>query len=131
MASIAKLVVSLGANISDFQTDMQRAGRISDRQLKSMARQSKRLNAEWNRNFKMAGLAVVGGLALATKAAIDFEKSMAEVSTLMEDTSGLQKMSNAVKKLSVEFGQAPVDTAKPCIRSSLPARVIQQHKWNT
>jgi TP901 family phage tail tape measure protein len=112
MASIAKLVVSLGANISDFQTDMQRAGRISKTQLRQMERQSKRLNAEWNRNFKMAGLAVAGGLALATKAAIDFEKSMAEVSTLLDDTSGLKKTSDAVKKLSVQFGQAPVDTAK-------------------
>ena len=77
-----------------------------------MERDAKQLNDKWNRNFKLAGLAVVSGLATATKAAINFEKVMAEVSTLMDDTSGLDKMSKSVRKLSIEFGQSPVSTAK-------------------
>ena len=112
MASIAKLVVSLGANTASFETDMKRAGKISEREMRKLERQAKQLNDKWNRNFKMAGLAVAGGLALATKAAIDFEKAMAEVSTLLDDTSSLDNLGESVKNLSVEFGQAPVDQAK-------------------
>ena len=36
MATIAKLVVSLGADTASFQTDMQRAGRISKKELAKM-----------------------------------------------------------------------------------------------
>ena len=114
MASIAKLVVSLGANISNFQTDMQRAGRISKRELAKMERQAKQLNDKWNRHFKMAGLAVAAGMAVATKAAIDFEKSMAEVSTLIDGSTikSMEKLGDTVKKMSVEFGQSPTNQAK-------------------
>jgi TP901 family phage tail tape measure protein len=112
MASIAKLLVTVGADVSDFETDMKRASRISDREMRKMERQAKQLNDKWNRNFKMAGVAVAAGLAIATKAAADFEKAMAEVSTLLEDTSGMDALGDSVKRMSVEFGQAPVDQAK-------------------
>ena len=112
MASIAKLIVTLGAHTRGFETDMQRASRISGRELKKMEYQAKQLSRKWNRHFKLAGLAVAGGLVLATRSAIKFEKAMAEVSTLLDDTSGLKKTSDAVKQLSIQFGQSPVDTAK-------------------
>ena len=51
MASIAKLVISLKASISQFEADMQRAGRISKRQLPKMESQFKQLNQPWNRNL--------------------------------------------------------------------------------
>lgn len=113
MASIAKLLVSLGADISHFETDMKRAERVSKTQLKKMERQAKQLNDKWNRNFKLAGAAVAAGLVVATKAAADFEKAMAEVSTLVDSTpEGMKRLGDEVKKMSVEFGQAPVDQAK-------------------
>lgn len=112
MASIAKLVVSLGANISDFETDMKRASALSKREMTKMQKEADRLNKEWNNNFKAAGLGVAAGIGLAIKAAADFEKAMAEVSTLLDDTSGLKRTEEAVKGLAVQFGQAPVDQAK-------------------
>lgn len=112
MASIAKLVVSLGANISDFETDMKRASRLSKRELAKMQRQADQLNKKWNSSFKLAGAAVGAGLALATKSALEFNKAMAEVSTLLDDTSGIEKTSKEVKALSVQFAGAPVDEAK-------------------
>lgn len=112
MASIARLVVSLGANISDFETDMKRASALTKRELGKMQKEADRLNKEWNNNFKAAGLGVAAGIGLAIKAAADFEKAMAEVSTLLDDTSGLKRTEEAVKGLAVQFGQAPVDQAK-------------------
>ena len=110
MASIAKLVVTLGANTAAFETDMQRAAGISKRQMAKMERDAKRLNEQWTRNFKIAGAAVAAGLVIATKAAIDFESAMSEVATL--GTGDINALSDSVKRLSVEFGQAPVDQAK-------------------
>ena len=63
MASIAKLVVSLAANTGSFETDMKRAAGISEREMRKMERQSKQLKDKWDKNFRMAGLAVAGGLA--------------------------------------------------------------------
>ena len=110
MASIARLVVSLGASTAQFERDLKKAGGISKREMARMERQAKRLNDKWNRNFRIAGLAVAGGLAVATKAAIDFEKAMGEVATL--GAGNIDKLGDSVKKMSVEFGQAPVEQAK-------------------
>ena len=114
MASIASLVVTLGADIKDFQTDLQRAGAISKKELAQMESQAKQLNDTWNRNFKLAGAAVAAAIVVATKSALDFEKAMAEVSTLLSDTTpaSMKKTSDAIKDISVQFGQAPVEEAK-------------------
>ena len=84
MASIAKLLVSLGAETSQFETDMKRATKRSAAEFKKMERQAKELNEKWNRNFKLAGAAAAAGLAVAVKAASDFEKARAEDSTLLD-----------------------------------------------
>ena len=112
--SIAKLVVSLGANVSDFETNMKRASSMSKRELYKMEQQSKKLNATWNRNFKLAGAAVAAGLILATKSALEFDKAMAEVSTLLDgsSTESMAKLGKSVKDLSVQFAQSPIDQAR-------------------
>ena len=53
-----------------------------------------------------AGLAIA---ALSIKEATEFESKMAEVSTLLDDTSGLEGMEQAVKDLAIEYGQFPDD----------------------
>ena len=113
MASIAKLVVTLGASTADFETDMKRASARSKTELRKMERQAKQLNDKWNRNFKLAGAAVAAGLVLATRSAMEFEKAMAEVSPLVDETpEGMKRLSDSVRKLSVEYGQAPTDQAR-------------------
>jgi TP901 family phage tail tape measure protein len=58
----------------------------------------------------------VGGLAATMSASVgaarDFGAAMAEVSTLMSDTSGLTAQSAAVRQLAKEYGQAPTEQAK-------------------
>lgn len=51
------------------------------------------------------------GLAFATKEAIEFEEAINEISTLLDDTSQIDGMTEAVKQLSIEYGQAPVEEA--------------------
>jgi len=59
-------------------------------------------------------LAAVGAAAAAisVKIAATFEKKMAEVSTLLEDTSSLDLYTQAVNDMAVEFGKAPVEQAQ-------------------
>lgn len=61
--------------------------------------------------MKALGAAAVTGLAVATKEAADFEKKMAEVSTLLDDTSHMDAMTASVQKLSEKYGAAPADQA--------------------
>jgi TP901 family phage tail tape measure protein len=48
----------------------------------------------------------------STHAALDFSKAMAEVSTLLPDTSELGDLGDEVRRLSVEFNQSPTDQAR-------------------
>ena len=45
--------------------------------------------------------------ALSVKEATEFETKIAEVSTLLDDTSGLEGMEQAVKDLAIQYGQFP------------------------
>ena len=47
--------------------------------------------------------------AFSIKEATEFETKMAEVSTLLDDTSGLEGMEQAVKDLAITYGQFPDD----------------------
>ena len=108
MASIAKLVVTLGANVAGFETDMARASRNQRERMRDMEKAAAQMG-----KAVAAGFAVIGGATiLAVKSAAKFEAAMAEVSTLLDDTSGLEKTADAVKGLAVQFGQMPVDQAK-------------------
>lgn len=63
-----------------------------------------------------AGALTVAALARemadCAKQALDFEKAMANVSTLLKDTSSMPELTANVKELSQEFGASPIDTAK-------------------
>ena len=61
-------------------------------------------------NFvKMGVAAAAATAALSIKEATEFESKMAEVSTLLDDTSGLEGMEQAIKDLAIEYGQFPDD----------------------
>lgn len=62
------------------------------------------------KSFAKWGLAVTGAVAtLSIKEATEFETKIAEVSTLLEDTSGLEATEQAVKDLAIQYGQFPDD----------------------
>jgi TP901 family phage tail tape measure protein len=58
---------------------------------------------------KMGLAAIAATAALSLKEATEFETKMAEVSTLLDDTSALEGMEQAVKDLAIEYGQFPDD----------------------
>lgn len=105
MTTIAKLVVTMGLNAASLVTDVDRTSRKTRRAIA-------KLDKQINQAGKRIGVGLGAGLALAINEAVKFEKAMAEVGTLLDDTSGLDATADAVKRLSVEFGQAPVQQAK-------------------
>lgn len=112
MASIANLIVAMTADTGQFQTDMARASRATKAELAKMKREADAFEKKLVSSFKVAGAAVAAGLVAATKSALEFNKAMTEVSTLLSNTDGLDNLSDAVKALSVEYAQAPVDQAR-------------------
>jgi len=101
MAVLASLVVRVGADIANFTSDMNRASAISKRNSQKILR-----------TFKRMGVGVTAIMAIAVKQAVEFEKAMDEVSTLVGDTTNMDKLTNSVRAVSREFGQAPVEQAK-------------------
>lgn len=57
-------------------------------------------------------IAVTAALKKATTAALNFGSAMAEVKTLLDDTSQFEILTANVKALSLQFGQSPVSQAK-------------------
>jgi TP901 family phage tail tape measure protein len=105
MASVAKLVVTLGLDAAGLVTDIDRVSRKTRAKINRFTREASAAG-------QRIGLVLGAGFTAATIEAIKFEEAMAEVSTLLDDTSDLDSMSDAVKRLSVEFGQAPTTQAK-------------------
>ena len=91
MASIAKLVVTLAANTGKFDTDMARTARKQRKRMRDMEKAA----AQMGRAITIGFAAVAGATVLAVKSAAKFEAAMAEVSTLLDDTSGLEKTADA------------------------------------
>lgn len=61
----------------------------------------------------VAAVAVIKGLTSAAQAAMKFETALTEVSTLLGDTVGeMDALSDAAKRLAIEFGSTPVEQTK-------------------
>jgi len=56
--------------------------------------------------------ALISSFRSSTQAALEFSGAMAEVNTLLPDTDNLEAVSDEVRRLSTEFGAAPVEQAK-------------------
>ena len=90
------------------------------RSLDSADKSSKRLSASLgilSGTFSAIGVgvglaAVVAGLRLATKAALDFGSAIAEVSTLLPDNRELGALTENARALALEFGKSPVEQTK-------------------
>lgn len=103
--SVATLIASMALDAASFVTDIDRAAKRSQAALRKFRKTAETAS-------KAIGSAIGVGLGVAIHEAIKFEKAMAEVGTLLDDTSGLDATADAIKRLSVEFGQAPTDQAK-------------------
>jgi len=91
--------------------------------IRSVGRQAKETSSNLSklksRLFSIKGVAIaaaagiiVKGFVSAAKAAAKFETAMLEVSTLLDDTPGqLDELSDASKRLAVQFGTAPTEQA--------------------
>jgi len=61
---------------------------------------------------RYAVVAAAAGAAFAIREAASFEKKMLEISTLLDDTSGMDVMTASIRQLSLQFGEMPVDQAR-------------------
>ena len=101
MATIGNVVVKFGADIASFTSDVNRATKLSKKQSQAILT-----------SFKRMGVGIAAGMALAINEAVKFEKAMAEVSTLVGDTTDMDALTQSVRDLSIEYGAAPIETAK-------------------
>ena len=82
------------------------------KRLDKQAGRTEKATARLGRSFAKIGAGAVAAFALAIRQAVKFERAMAEVSTLLDDTSGIDSLTDSVRELSTQYGAAPVDTAK-------------------
>ena len=107
--------------VEDAYRQLAESGELSSRELAQasleMQERVRELRAETNGRAESLGkmkgeltaasVAVYGiqrMLSSAATASMDFGRSMAEVSTLLDDTSGLDAMPDAVRRLTIEYG---------------------------
>lgn len=106
--ALSRLTIDLAVGLAGFESDLGRAARITERQTRQLENQVSRMA---KRVGTVLGTGIGAGFAAATKAATDFERSMSEVATLLDDTSSIDHFSDSVKSLSKEFGKAPTEQA--------------------
>ena len=112
MANLGNLIVYIKSDAGKFIRDIKLSKKHTkdfksfvDRSGASLGRFASRLTAA-------GGAAAVLGASLSIKEAAQFEKALAEVSTLLDDTSGLKGMAAEVKLLSKEYGTFPTSNVK-------------------
>jgi TP901 family phage tail tape measure protein len=117
------MIVALGVDSSAFKRglgqardELGRFEKMTDRASREAATFAK-ANTLVTTGLKAAGVAAGAflgtGFTVALRAAagsaLDFGKAMAEVSTLLDDTSAIPELTASVKALAGEFGKAPVE----------------------
>ncbi len=121
MATIAQMLVALGVDNSAFKRGLGQArdelGRFvkqvdqAEREATTFARASGVVEKGVIAMTAAAGAFVTANLAVAIKSAtgpaLEFGRAMAEVSTLLDDTSSIPQLTKSVKDLAQSFGQAP------------------------
>lgn len=120
MASAGTVTLNLDANSVRMIRELQKAQRKTKQTATRMQR-------DMNKSFKSIGrsadvmgkvvaaaigIAVVRSIGKAVTASRELEVAWAEVSTLMDDTRGMDALSVAVNKMAVEFGEVPVEQVK-------------------
>lgn len=127
MATLDSLTVDLGINNRGFRRGIDES--VAD--LNRFDRQVKRTSAQADTLSRSSGAiasglkgvvsglaaglsaaAVGAGLSAAARSATEFGLAMAEVSTLLDDTSAIPGLTDKVKALAIEFGKAPVEEVR-------------------
>ena len=110
----------LRADRRQLNRDLDRAEQNVERRLENFSRRARATGAF----LAGAGAVVTAGFALATKAAIDYEKSLAEVRTISTSLSqeGFQQLSRDVQDLSREMGIATTQSI-PALYQAVSAGV--------
>ena len=111
MGTLASLVVKMSADVSKFQSDMGRAGKIADAKSKRIKKSLTGATKSMAKSLA-TGMGVVGFTAIIAKsvtAAKEFETAMSEVETLLDDTSEVDNMKDrcdvhSVPIMEVELG---------------------------
>ena len=103
-SNLGDATLVLRADRCQLNRDLDRAEQNVERRLENFSRRA-RVAGTFLAGF---GTIVTGGFTLATKAAIDYEKSLAEVRTISTSLSqeGFQQLSEDVQDLSREMGIA-------------------------
>lgn len=111
---IVKATVNLG-KLSDQARRTEKATDKLARGFKRTAASAKRLantNIQLSSSFKRASVVTVAAFGFMINEAVKFEKAMAEVFTLLDDDTTFDTLTDSVRELSIQYGAAPVDTAK-------------------
>ena len=108
MNAVGTVAFILKSDAAKLIKDLKRSKKSMQRFKKSIKKTSQQAKRFARVAAKAAAAAVALGTAFSVKEAGKFEKALAEVSTLLDDTSGLEAMALAVKDLSREFGTMPV-----------------------
>ena len=112
---IQNLAIGMSLSTKRLETDLKRAQRIAQKRSRKIQRELKGIGA--GLAIGLGGAAVsltslVRTLGSATTAAKEFGTAMAEVSTLLDDTSGVSKMTKQTRELAKAFGTDHVLQAK-------------------
>jgi len=100
MASIAKLVVTLGANVAGFETDMNRATRNQKKRMRQMEQDAKAIG----RGLAIAFTAATGAMAAVVRSTTNTADSMAKLGQrLGASTEALSELGYVAEKSGVDF----------------------------
>lgn len=104
MANIAELVVRIGADIREFESNMAEA----QKSMKKAGEKMKEVGAAVGTAFTAAGLAVGAGLGLAVNKSMEFEAQMSRVGAIAGASA---EQLDALKKSALELGASTSKSA--------------------
>ena len=120
---IGEFVAKIGADMKGFETGLAKADKQMGGFVKGIAKHRKAIGI----GMTAMGGAIIGGLGMATKAAMDFEAGMREVNTMMGlGQEEFEAMSTDVLQLAKSMGINAVDSTK-ALYQAISAGVPQEN----
>ncbi len=108
---IGNLTIKIGADIAGLSSALGTANAQLEASSKKFKKAGEGFNQLGNKLSVGLTLPLLGAGAASLKVAGDFEKSMAEVSTLVSDPDMMAPLTTSVRKMSKEFGSMPTEQA--------------------
>jgi len=128
MANLGELTVYLRADMRDFSTKLQKATknlkkftiktkgllRANAAAFKSLGRAVQRIGSTIGKWVKRMSIALVAAISLSIKAFADFEEQIANVSTMLDDSTMryMPKYAKQLKNMAVKFGESTKTLSK-------------------